>query len=323
MKHRLIPTQPERFHGIESQRPYFEGWYFKLSSKELTIAFICGMSCSKKAEDDHSFMQIITGNPHKSYYVPFAYDAFKADKEKFEVYIGDNFLSMDRLEMHIDHEDIKIDVDLRYSEHLPIETNSLSPGIMGPFSYIPNMQCNHGVLSLKNTVAGNIILNDTTYDMNQAIGYIEKDRGEAFPSSWIWLQGNVAKESTDDVTFMSSVAIVPFMGAAFKGLIAVISVDGVQYRFATYNGAKPQSIEKTEHGVHIVLKKGKYKLYINAYTDGFEKLIAPTRSGMDREIYESISAEISLKLTCKDHIIYQGVVTQCGMEVSDIEKLMK
>ena len=323
MRHKVLPTKPELYHGIKDNRPYFEGWYFKHVSDDLTIAIICGMSRSKNQEDDHSFVQIIRDKPYKSYYMQFGYDKFIAKKDSFEVSIGENFLSYDRLKINIDTEDIKINVDLKYQDHKYLEVSKLSPSIMGPYSYIPNMQCNHGVLSLKNTVLGTISIDDKTYSMDNAIGYIEKDWGESFPRSWVWLQGNKTNKKEEDVTFMCSVASIPFGILNFRGLIATLTINDKQFRFATYNKAKIKSIDELENSVRIIIKKRNYMLYINAFTNKFEELIAPTRSGMDRKIYESLSAEIMIRLTYKDETIYKGVLVNCGMEISELYKLAK
>ena len=39
----------------------------------------------------------------------------------------------------------------------------MNPNIMGPFSYIPFMECNHAILSMQNNANGSININD--YEM--------------------------------------------------------------------------------------------------------------------------------------------------------------
>ena len=41
-----------------------------------------------------------------------------------------------------------------------INKSILNPNIMGPSSYIPFMECNHAILSMKNKVNGVITIND-------------------------------------------------------------------------------------------------------------------------------------------------------------------
>jgi hypothetical protein len=319
----LLAKKSYKYHECSNKRPFFEGWYFKhVSSKyNFVIAIICAVSRSKDETDDHCFIQIITEPQYKSYYIRFGIDEFKYNKKCFEVQIGKNFFSQHHIYLDIKNDDIEIKADLHYNDHLYLDYNVFSPTIMGPFSYLPNMQCRHGVLSLQNRVSGEIILGDILYDMNDATGYIEKDWGRTFPESYIWLQGSTEILETKRITFMCSIANIPLGSVSFIGLIANITIDDKQYRFATYNGAKIVSINKIKNGIEIVLKRNEYMLYIKAISKNYEALIAPSDTGMDRKIYESISAEINLKLMKDKKILYKDILFDCGMEISELKDL--
>ena len=97
------------------------------------------------------------------------------------------------------------------------------PNIMGPFTYIPNMECNHGVVSMSHTINGSIQLNDETWEFKNDKGYIEKDWGTSFPKRYIWIQGNHFKNT--NTSFMLSLAHIPFIGFSFEGLIAQLNTD--------------------------------------------------------------------------------------------------
>ena len=43
---------------------------------------------------------------------------------------------------------------------------------MGPFSYVPFMECNHAILSMKNTAIGEIKINDDIIKFSKDSGYI-------------------------------------------------------------------------------------------------------------------------------------------------------
>ncbi len=322
MKHKIFARKAENYHGKEKTRPYFEGWYFKhVSAKDdFVISIICGVSRTKNKSDDHSFIQIITSLKQKSKYIRFPYDAFKYKKDSFSVAVGENTFSYDEMHLDIDSEEIKIKADLTYADKTKIQNSFFSPSIMGPFSYVPNMECNHGVLSLKNSVEGSITLDGTKYDMTDAVGYIEKDWGEAFPNAWIWLQGNVSLKG-DDASFMCSIASIPLGLINFTGIICVLGIGEKQCRFATYNGTRIKSIKKTDNGVYLELKKGTEILEINAYTKNFDILVGPTRNGMDRTLYESVEGEISLKLFEKGELFFETKLISCGIEASEIGSL--
>ena len=324
MKHRIFARKAELYHGKEKTRPYFEGWYFKHVSikDDFVMAVICGVSRTKDKSDDHSFIQIISSLKQKSKYIRFPYEAFKYEEGIFSVSVGENTFSYNKIHLDINAEGIKIKADLEYSNQKKLSNNVFSPSIMGFFSYIPNMECNHGVLSLKNTVEGSIVLDEKEYDMTDAVGYIEKDWGESFPNAWIWLQGNVSSQN-DDVSLMCSVASIPFGLFNFTGLICVLSIGQAQYRFATYNGTGIKRILRTDRGVYLKLKKGKYFLEIDAKSKSFDILIGPTRSGMNRNLYESVEGEINVKLYKKDELFLDAILKGCGIEVSEVGSLIK
>lgn len=79
---------------------------------------------------------------------------------------------------------------------------------MGPFSYVPFMECNHVILSMKNNANGHININDNMLNFDNGIGYIEKDWGCSFPKKYIWCQGNNFQNPT--TSFMLSIADIPF-----------------------------------------------------------------------------------------------------------------
>ena len=324
MKHKLYPSKCELFHGNEKTRPYFEGWYFKhaLPSEELSLSVICGVSRGKDAESDHSFIQIITGPNHRSYYIKYDYSEFSAKEDEFNVRIGENTFSINTIHLDISSPEIQIKADLCYSNHVLLENSVLSPSIMGIFAYMPNMECNHGVLSMKHDIKGSLTINGREYSLIGSIGYIEKDWGESFPNAWIWLQGNTAKEG-EDISFMCSVASIPMKAFNFTGLICAIDYKGEHFRFATYNSSKILGIKNKDNGVDIVIGKRKYRLTIKAHAEEFEKLVAPTRNGMERTLYESVSGKINIKLYFEDEIVFDSNLSMCGIEISEIGLLEK
>ena len=51
----------------------------------------------------------------------------------------------------------------------------LSPGIMGPYSFIPFMECYHGILSMNHKILGSLKYNDENISFNGGKCYMEKD----------------------------------------------------------------------------------------------------------------------------------------------------
>ena len=293
------------------KKVYFEGWYFKNANKESCISFIPGININY--EKQQAFIQIITSN--SSYYVSYDINEFSFNHDPFYIKIGNNIFSKNSI--HIDIYDklqnLIINGDISYSNHQNISTNWLNPNIMGPFSYIPFMECNHAIISIKSNIEGKITLNDEIFNFQEDIGYIEKDWGCSFPKNYIWCQGNNFQNK--NVSFMLSTANIPFKIFHFNGLICSLIIDNKEYRFATYNGSKIIKCDIQDNHLNITLKKRNYYLDIQATYDNSHKLLAPIKGNMTKNILESISTTIQITLRKKEKILFSDTSTNCGLEI--------
>ena len=266
----FLMRNPDLFQGqkkLDTNKNYFEGWYFKNTNKEEGISFIPGININK--DHKNAFIQVITNN--SSHYINYSIDEFKSESEPFLIKIGNNIFSKEGI--HIDITDntkkIKIYGDIKYSDSKNINTSFLNPNIMGPFSYIPFMECNHAILSMKNRIQGSININNNIINFNNDTGYIEKDWGCSFPKSYIWCQGNNFQKS--NASFMLSIAEVPFKFFEFRGIICVLKVDKQEFKFTTYNNTKVIRYDIDKNSLNIILRKGDYELNIKSkYNDGIK-----------------------------------------------------
>jgi hypothetical protein len=146
-------------------------------------------------------------------------------------------------------------------------------------------------------------------------GYIEKDWGTSFPESWIWLQANHFEEA--GASFMFSVARIPWLKRSFTGLISFLRTDKGFYKFATYNRSKLTFIKNAGDTIEACLQSPTHILsFIADYKKG-GILKAPKNGIMEREIEESITAEVSVCLSDrKGNTIFTGSSTCAGMEIS-------
>jgi len=298
--------------GSTHKKEYFEGWYFKQVNlkHDVTISFIFGYSTNKL--NPHSFIQIIRTNPLKTYYIHYPLNSFIAIDNGYK--IGDTFFSINELKLNIIDKDIQCVGNINFKDLSELVGNNLfMPNIMGPFSYIPNMECNHGVVSMRHSVNGEITLNNEIFKYSDDIGYIEKDWGTSFPNRYIWLQGNhfIKQESS----FMLSLANIPFLRLNFEGLIASLNVGGKSYRFATYTGAFKQSLVKNESGFILTIRRGFYKLFINVHIDEQADLVSPQNGLMMNTIKEGLGGQITLTLYHFDKQVWTGTSQHCGVEI--------
>jgi len=314
MKKINLINNPELFQGekyLNTNKNYFEGWYFKNTSKNQVISFIPGININKY--EKKAFIQIITNN--NSYFVDYDIDDFEYGYDPFYVKIGNNFFSRDNI--HIDIKDKKQNLvvygEVKYSNRKTINTNVLAPNIMGPFSYVPFMECNHAVISMKTESDGLIVINNKKIYFNKGIGYIEKDWGYSFPKTYIWIQGNDFKNI--DASFMISIADIYYKFFRFRGFICSLIVSGKEYRFATYNNTKLLKYDISNNWIEIKLKKGHYYLEINSKLDDCFKLKAPVNGKMSKDVLETISATVEVTLKKDDEIILSNASKNCGLEV--------
>lgn len=298
--------------GSIHKKEYFEGWYFKQVNLELkkTISFIFGYSTNKR--NPHSFVQIIKTKPLRSYYIPYPLEAFKSFEDGYQ--IDDNFFSKNKLKISVHHKDIQCNGELSFTEHREIEDSNLyMPNIMGPFTYIPNMECNHGVVSMSHNVQGSVQIDEDLWTFKNDIGYTEKDWGTSFPKRYIWIQGN--HFSNLSANFMCSLANIPFLGFSFEGLIAQLNYDNNSLRFATYTGAFKRKLIKSDNGFSLTLQRGFYRLIVNVKIDEKTDLVSPKNGLMENTIKEGLGGEINLSLYHFNKLVFTDQSSYCGVEI--------
>lgn len=306
-------NNPILFQGNLNKNNYFEGWYFKNVNLESNnvISFIPGISLNK--EDPHSFIQVIISKPISTYYIKYNLEDFTYGDDPFYVKIGNSYFSKEELIMDISHKDLKISGKLKYNNFSHLEKNILMPNIMGFFAYLPNMACNHGVISMNHWVNGHLSINEKELVFTDDKSYIEKDWGRTFPNKYIWIQANNFENPLD--SFMISIANIPMPGFSFTGLIANLVLDSKEYRFATYNGGKIKDIKASKGEVNIIVKKGDLTLEVTGLVKDSGDLKAPINGKMIEVIKEGLGGEVEVTLKKKDTIIGKINSKYGGIEV--------
>ena len=254
---------------------YFCGWYFRCQSDEQTIAVIPSIHRTK----DSSFctIQLITDN--QAFHVQFPF--FNFQKNGNQIQIADNCFEKGGISLDIHTSDLYVSGSIRFGIFTPIQYD-----IMGPFRYVPFMQCRHSVFSMYHSVDGELSVNGTPYVFQNAIGYIEGDRGASFPSKYVWTQCSFANGA-----LMLSIANIPFSCFHFTGIIGIVFLHGKEYRLATYLGAKVVKIEADE----IVVRQGRFILTIRPQDPTGQTWRAPNNGAMNRTIHEHPSCKVSYR----------------------------
>ncbi len=166
---------------------------------------------------------------------------------------------------------------------------------------------------MSHQVKGSILFGKEAISFKYGKGYIEKDWGTSFPSSYTWMQSNHFKNNK--TSFMLSYATIPFLFFKFKGLISVLILNGKEYRFATYNLTSVKSINYDDRSVSLILKKRAYRLVVTATTSDYKDLPSPKLGKMNETIKEGLSGSIDLKLYKKKTLIYEDIGSASGIEI--------
>ncbi|MEM6722650.1 MAG: tocopherol cyclase family protein [Bacteroidota bacterium] len=302
---------PEMYHGWGQSKSYFEGWYFKQVDPSGTapIAVIPGISY----EDDgsaHSFIQVLDGKNRETHYHRFPAEAFQPHEEHFELTMGDNYFSPERMVLKLPG--LQGQIHLQGQVSWP--SKWYSPGVMGWYTFVPLMQCYHGVVSMDHQLQGQLVINNETIDYTGGKGYIEKDWGRSFPSSWFWMQSNNF-ESDRSISLMASVAKIPWLGSSFIGFLAGFLLDDTLFRFTTYTGAKLIHKKLEREHLELAFQQKQHQLAIIAHKGNTEELVAPTNVGMTGKVDESMSARLSVQFKEGGKLLYEGDGIAAGLEI--------
>lgn len=259
---------------------YFCGWYYRCQSTSQTLAVI--PSVHKTGEDSFCTIQLITDT--STFHTQFPYDDFIKDGNAIR--IGNNRFGKSGVSLDIHTPGLCAEGAVRFGDFTPIRYD-----IMGPFQYVPFMQCRHSVYSMRHRVDGEIRINDIPYVFQKAVGYMEGDRGHSFPKEYVWTQC-----SFPEGALMLSVADIPLGKVHFTGVIGIVLLHGKEYRLATYLGAKAVRLKDGE----VIVKQGRFCLTARQLGEPGHPLQAPVNGAMTRTIHEHPSCLVYYRFTDGD-----------------------
>lgn len=313
---------PGMYHGFNKKPPFFEGWYYKLVSADerYKVAIIPGVILG---QDAHAFVQVLDGVDGSTAYHTFPFLHFWADDRSFAIEIGENRFDGSHLSVSLERPEGQLTGQILLGSLNPWPVTWLSPGIMGWYAWVPRMECYHGVLSFDHSLQGRLTLNGKMMDFSGGRGYIEKDWGQAFPAAWIWFQSNHFGDVPACIT--ASVAIIPWVGRAFRGFIVGLWLNGKLYRFTTYKRSRIESLQIFDDHVDWVLRNNQYRLSLIARRVTGGLLRGPTRLDMGKRVLETLSATVHVRLeTLQGALLFEGVGSHTGLEVmGDLPRLLR
>ncbi|MEP6647143.1 MAG: tocopherol cyclase family protein [Saprospiraceae bacterium] len=303
----------EQYHGWSKTRRYFEGWYYKVvnAAEDKAFAIIPGIAMDDQGVQQ-AFIQVLDGRKKTAEYHKFSVNDFIPYSGRFEVAIADNKFSGIHIELHLP----AINGQLHFTNLSPWTNNWYSPNIMGPFSFVPFMQCYHGILSMDHDIKGVLTIHGERIDFTGGRGYMEKDWGHSFPFAYFWMQSNHFSEP--HISLKASVAKIPWLGSSFIGFIAGLWWNGQLIEFTTYNYTRLRKSYADHQQVVLVMENKSYRLEIRAHRDSTTTLASPIQGFMDGRIEESMTANIEVRLFDKKQncVLLEDVGRNAGLEVA-------
>ncbi|MGN0614108.1 MAG: tocopherol cyclase family protein [Porcipelethomonas sp.] len=276
------------------QKDYFKGWYFKCSNENKTIAFIPAFHQSNY--EKAASLQIVTDDAAFS----IQFQSMEYRKNPLTVKIGENVFSENGIRLNNKSDKLCANGTLNFSALSPIQYD-----IMGPFRFVPFMQCRHSVYSMRHKIDGQITVNGQQYVFRNGTGYIEGDCGSSFPKEYIWTQCHFMNGS-----LMLSVADIPLSGFHFMGIIGVVLLNGKEHRIATYLGAKVKHISRDS----VTVKQGDFKLTAKLLRKNAQPLAAPDNGLMSRTIHESASCKVYYQFLYKGKVLFEFTSSRASFE---------
>lgn len=321
--------RPWLYQGHHRRRRYFEGWYYKLvdASGENIVAIIPGIakhpeahspgSNSAEADGSHSFIQVFDGKKKTACYHRYPADSFEASKRALSLRIGNSSFTYGGIQLDIDDASGRVKGELTFSTPAPWPIKLFRPGYMGWYAFMPFMQCYHGVLSFDHSIQGSLQVNGRTVNFDGGRGYMEKDWGASFPRSWIWMQSNHFQE--EEVSFMCSIATIPWLGSYFTGFGAGLWLKGAFYPFSKWNGTRLEALSVKENKCSFRLVHKNYRIKVEASGDDPVALKSPVIGKMEGTTFESLEAEISIRFEIRDGAdwreVFKGEGRHGGLEI--------
>lgn len=272
----------------------FWGWYFRCQSDQQTIALIPAIHKSKGEKT--CSIQLITDSA--CWNVPFPFRAFQETDSGIE--IAGNCFGKQGIQMDLHSSELNVTGALSFG---PFQ--SIRYDIMGPFRYIPFMECKHSVYSKRHTVNGKLEINGIPYVFHNGTGYMEGDRGSSFPKEYAWTQCFLPEG-----TLMLSVADIPLWHCHFTGIIGVIYWQGKEYRIATYLGATVKRIRDGE----IIVEQGRKRLTVRQLSKAGQPLRAPTAGNMSRIIHEQAASKAYYHFQDSGHTVFEFEIPNAAFE---------
>ena len=292
------------YHGGGKRGPYFEGWYLKHQAKgDGSLALIPALHIDRRGRRSAS-LQVMTDR--RAWWLEYPGTVFQAAPQAFQIQLGNSSFTQREIQLNVEQDGLSLHGALRYGPFTPLQSD-----IMGPFRFLPEMECSHGVISMGHSLEGMMVLNGKQMDFSGGTGYIETDRGRSFPSAYLWTQ--CSWKEPEPGSLMLSIATIPLAAGHFTGCICAVLHGGREYRLATYRGARVETWSRNG----AVIRQGRYRLSVELLEEHGCPLRAPAEGGMGRTIRESLCARLRYRFWFGEELLLEHTDRRASFEYSD------
>lgn len=181
---------------------------------------------------------------------------------------------------------------------------------MGPLRFLPFLECKHTVLSMYHEISGKLTVGGKNYNFDGGRGYIEGDYGKSFPQKYFWTQSFLSS----DVYVFAAAAKIPYLGLKLNGTVCIIHQNGLEYRLATYLGARV--ITFTKDTLKITQRKKVFEIYVSIPVKNKRELFAPINGKMTRAVVETVQTLVRFKFVDSGKTVFDITDPTASFEYS-------
>lgn len=315
---------PNLYHGRGKKRNFFEGWYFKLVSKDLlhSIAIIPGIFKGSCDKESHSFIQFLYGDNLDYNYIKYNSNLFNSNPHNLYITIKDSNFSLNGININLDEPSLCACGNIKFNNIFKWPDTLLNPGSMGFYNYLGFMQCFSQVCAMSMDLVGTLTINGESLDFTDGKGYIEKNWGKSFPLSWNWIQCSSFKKI--NASLSCSVGHIPFLGSSFRGFLIGVGFNKQFYKFTTMNKSK-LTIKQNLSDITLNVCNSNYALEVKTVTSKnmYMLLNGPRNNEMIPLVEETLNGIVYVKLSYESgDIIFEDEGRCAGIEYGGKQQLV-
>ena len=272
------------------------------------------------------FIEVIDGIDGSIYYQEYPLNDYYSDKRKMYCKINTSLFHHSGIDLNISSPKGEIKGRIKFTEDFqPVNKSLLSPGIMGIYSFVPNLKSYISIISVSNRIGGYLKINDREINFNNGSCSIQKNWGKDYPESWIWISCHTFTE--DNTALLLTISKDRLYGINQLVSIGYFHTKGKKVNLSKYAGTKITNARTDGRSLFIELENRKHRIDISVIPRVHGEVLLPSIELSERKIKESSDATIHLNYYYKNKLFgsFEGIhggLNVVGDIISDINELI-